>query len=131
MEDKEEFWSEVEEVYRSVPREERVVIGADLNGHVGEGNGGEEEVMGKYGVGERNAEGQMVVDFSKRTEMAVVNTYFKKKEGHRITYKSGGRSTQVDYILCRRGNLKEFGDCKVVPGESVAKQHRVLIGSKG
>ncbi|KAK4307644.1 hypothetical protein Pmani_020601 [Petrolisthes manimaculis] len=76
-------------------------------------------VMGKYGVGERNA---------KRTEMAVVNTYFKKKEEHRITYKSGGRSTQVDYILCRRGNLKEFGDCKVVPGESVAKQHRVLIG---
>ncbi|KAK4328611.1 hypothetical protein Pmani_000982 [Petrolisthes manimaculis] len=79
----------------------------------------EKEVMGKYGVGERNA---------KRTEMAVVNTYFKKKEEHRITYKSGGRSTQVDYILCRRGNLKEFGDCKVVPGESVAKQHRVLIG---
>ncbi|KAK4323664.1 hypothetical protein Pmani_005638 [Petrolisthes manimaculis] len=79
----------------------------------------EKEVMGKYGVGERNA---------KQTEMAVVNTYFKKKEEHRITYKSGGRSTQVDYILCRRGNLKEFGDCKVVPGESVAKQHRVLIG---
>ncbi|KAK4305270.1 hypothetical protein Pmani_022829 [Petrolisthes manimaculis] len=68
--------------------------------------------MGKYGVGERNA---------KRTEMAVVNTYFKKKEEHRSGYKSGGRSTQVDY-------LKEFGDCKVVPGESVAKQHRVLIG---
>ncbi|KAK4298997.1 hypothetical protein Pmani_028704 [Petrolisthes manimaculis] len=51
----------------------------DLNGHVGEGNGGDEEVMGKYGVGE---------------------------------------------------TLKEFGDCKVVPGESVAKQHRVLIGRR-
>ena len=49
--------------------------------------------MGRYGFGERNAEGQMVVDSSQRMEMAVVNTYFKKKEEHRITYKSGGRST--------------------------------------
>ncbi|XP_065675781.1 uncharacterized protein LOC136091988 [Hydra vulgaris] len=59
--------------------------------------------------------------------MAVVNTYFKKKEEHRVTYNSGGRGTQVDYILCRRRNLKEFSDCKVVPGESVAKQHRMVI----
>ena len=34
-------------------------------------------------------------------EMAVVNTYFKKREEHRVTHKSCGRSTQVDYIICR------------------------------
>ena len=38
----------------------------------------------------------MVVDFVTRMEMAVVNTYFKKREQHRVTYTSGGRSTQVD-----------------------------------
>ncbi|MGL4897557.1 MAG: hypothetical protein ACRC31_03910, partial [Cetobacterium sp.] len=53
---------------------------------------------GRFGVRERNNEGQMVVDFAKRMEMAVVNTYFQKREEHRITYKSGGRRTQVDYI---------------------------------
>ena len=58
--------------------------------------------------------------------MAVVNTYFMKKEEHRITYKSGGRCTQVDYVLCRRCNLKEVRDCKVIAGESVARQHRVV-----
>ncbi|KAK3524816.1 hypothetical protein QTP86_007596 [Hemibagrus guttatus] len=40
---------------------------------------------------------------------------------------SGGRRTQVDYILCRRGNLKEISDCKVVVGESVARQHRMVV----
>ncbi|MCI4382172.1 hypothetical protein PGIGA_G00260710 [Pangasianodon gigas] len=69
----------------------------------------------------------MVVDFAKRMDMAVVNTYFQKREEHRVTYKSGGRSTQVDYILCRRGNLKEISDCKVVVGESVARQHRMVV----
>ncbi|KAK3556632.1 hypothetical protein QTP70_010826 [Hemibagrus guttatus] len=81
----------------------------------------------KFGVKERNLEGQMVVDFAKRMDMAVVNTYFQKREDHRVTYKSGGRRTQVDYILCRRGNLKEISDCKVVVGESVARQHRMVV----
>ncbi|KAK3556613.1 hypothetical protein QTP70_010810 [Hemibagrus guttatus] len=78
----------------SIPTGERVVIGADFNGHVGEGNTGDEEVMSKFGVKERNLEGQMVVDFAKRMDMAVVNTYFQKREEHRVTYKSGGRRTQ-------------------------------------
>ncbi|KAK3519256.1 hypothetical protein QTP70_023102 [Hemibagrus guttatus] len=127
LEEKERFWSELDEVMESIPTGERVVIGVDFNGHVGEGNRGDEEVMGKFGVKERNLEGQMVVDFTKRMDMAVVNTYFQKREEHRVTYKSGGRRTQVDYILCRRDNLKEISDCKVVVGESVATQHRMVV----
>ncbi|XP_051782811.1 uncharacterized protein LOC127527635 [Erpetoichthys calabaricus] len=83
--------------------------------------------MGRYGVKERNEEGQRIVDFAKRMDMAFVNTYFKKREEHRVTYKSGGRCTQVDYILCRRVNLKEIEDCKVVAGEIVVKQHRMVV----
>ncbi|KAK3510972.1 hypothetical protein QTP70_027796, partial [Hemibagrus guttatus] len=95
LEEKERFWSELDVVMESIPTGERVVIGVDFNGHVGEGNTGDEEVMGKFGVKERNLEGQMVVDFAKRMDMAVVNTYFQKREEHRVTYKSGGRRTQV------------------------------------
>ncbi|KAK3565745.1 hypothetical protein QTP86_015006 [Hemibagrus guttatus] len=82
LEEKERFWSELDEVMESIPTGERVVIGADFNGHVGEG---------KFGVKERNLEGQMVVDFAKRMDMAVVNTYFQKREEHRVTYKSGAK----------------------------------------
>ncbi|XP_061647396.1 uncharacterized protein LOC133486382 [Phyllopteryx taeniolatus] len=85
--------------------------------------------MGKYGFHERNLEGQMVVDFAKRMQMAVVNTFFSPQRGRNIglTYKTRDRSTQVDYILCRRCYLKEVTDCKVVVGESVARQHRMVV----
>ena len=69
----------------------------------------------------------MVVDFGKRMDLAIVNTYFKKKDEHRVTYKSGGKSTQVDYVMCRRRNLKEMCDCKVILNECVAKQHCMVV----
>lgn len=34
--------------------------------------------LGECGIKERNAEKQIVVDFAKRMEMVVVNTYCKK-----------------------------------------------------
>ncbi|KAK3528447.1 hypothetical protein QTP70_000142 [Hemibagrus guttatus] len=110
LEEKERFWSELDEVMESIPTGERVVIGAHFNGHVGEGNTGDEEVMGKFGVKERNLEGQMVVDFAKRMDMAVVNTYFQKREEHRVTYKSGAeviRETGRKVLGVSSGRRKE------------------------
>ncbi|KAK3524727.1 hypothetical protein QTP86_001653, partial [Hemibagrus guttatus] len=98
LEEKERFWSELDEVMESIPTSERVVIGADFNGYVGEGNTGDEEVMGKFGVKERNLEGQMVVDFAKRMDKGVVNTYFQKREEHRVTYKSGDLEKAYDRV---------------------------------
>ena len=47
------FWTYLDDVVESIPNEERVVIGADFNGHVGEGNRGDENVMGRYGMATR------------------------------------------------------------------------------
>ena len=77
---------------KSVSKQERIVLGSNLNEHVGEGNIGNEEIMGRYGVGTRNKEGSIVVDFAKRMYLAIVNTYFKKKDEHGVTYKSGGKN---------------------------------------
>ena len=94
---------------------------------MGEENIGNEEVMGRYSAGIRNKEGSMVVDFGKRMDLVIVDTYFKKKNEHRMMYKSGRKSTQVDYVMCRRRNLKEMCNCKVIVNECVTKQHRMVV----
>ena len=119
MEEKNNFWEDLDGLIESVSKEERMVIGADFNGHVGKGNIGDDKIMGNAGT--RNKERSMVVDFGKRMYLAIVNTYFKNKDEHRVTYKSGGKSTQVDYVMCRMRNLKEMCDCKVIVNECVLK----------
>ena len=84
---------------------------------------------GQTRIREKNNEGQAVVDFAKRRELAITNTSFVKKPTHGVTYSSGGRSSQVDYIMVRRRRIKEVVDTKVVVGESVAKQHRIVVSA--
>ena len=57
-EEKDTFWTDLDEVMESIPKEERLVIGADFNGHVGEGNRGDANVMVRYGDKARKAEGR-------------------------------------------------------------------------
>ena len=57
MEEKNDFWEDLDGLIESVLKEERIVLGADRNRHVNEGNIGDEEIMGRYGAGTRNMKG--------------------------------------------------------------------------
>ena len=69
---KEAFWLDLHEIVEKIPKNERIVVGADLNGQIKEGNNGDEKCMGRHGLGKRNNEGQ--ADFAKRMELAISNT---------------------------------------------------------
>ena len=57
----------------------------------------------------------------------IVNTLFKKRDSHLITYASGDNRTQIDYILIRRSLRKYIRDVKVIPGDECFPQHRLLV----
>ena len=80
MEEKNDFWEDLNGLIESISKEERIVSGADLNGHVAKGNIGDEEIMGRYGAGTRNKEGSMVVDFGKRMDLAIDCQYLFEEE---------------------------------------------------
>ena len=46
MEKKNNFWEDLDGLIESASKQQRVVLGADLNGHVGEGNIGDKKIMG-------------------------------------------------------------------------------------
>ena len=71
-----------------------VVFGlGDFNGHVGEEIEGFEGVHGGNGKGQRNAEGRMLLEFCDERELCVANTWFKKTDKRKITFKSGNNES--------------------------------------
>ncbi|KAH1222102.1 Craniofacial development protein 2 [Glycine max] len=121
------FWEDLEGVLQDIPQGEKVFLGGDLNGHVGSMARGFEGVHGGFGLGEMNGEGKSILEFSEALDLSIANTWFKKREEHLITYKSGGTCSQIDFFLIRKSDRKYCLNCKVIPGESLTTQHRVLV----
>eukprot|EP00262_Sarcandra_glabra_P012088 TRINITY_DN3039_c0_g2_i3.p1 TRINITY_DN3039_c0_g2~~TRINITY_DN3039_c0_g2_i3.p1 ORF type:complete len:402 (+),score=55.32 TRINITY_DN3039_c0_g2_i3:275-1480(+) len=124
---KQEFWQSMDELVQGIPNSESIVIGGDFNGHVGKMRNGYERIHGGYGFGERNEMGGAILDFAVAFDLAIANTFFKKKDEHLITFKSGANRTQIDYFLVRRREWANCKDCKVIPGECLTTQHRLIV----
>lgn len=58
----------------------------DVNGHVGEEADGFEGMHGGYGFGDRNVEGDMLLEFGEAMEFVILNTCFKKEIAKMVTY---------------------------------------------
>uniref|UniRef100_A0A914WGK5 Uncharacterized protein n=1 Tax=Plectus sambesii TaxID=2011161 RepID=A0A914WGK5_9BILA len=126
-EDKADFWQLLNGVMQAVLAEEQVLVLEDLNGHLGAARAGYEHVHGGHAIGNRNQEGEDVLAFALAYNMALTNTYFKKKDEHLETYSSSGIKTQINFCLVQRTQFSLVTNAKVIPGEAVAPQHRLLI----
>jgi len=63
-------------------------------------------VHGGFGWGQRNRDGERMLDLADSCDLVVGNTFFKKDAEKLITYKSGDRATMIDYMLVQKTVLK-------------------------
>ena len=80
-----------------------------------------------HGVGTPNEEGIKVLDFATVYKVRILNTSYQKRKNHLVIYSSGGRETQIEYIMLRKEHASECRHCKVLPSEAITTQHRILI----
>lgn len=124
---KDEFWDDLIRVVGGVDDREMVILGGDLNGHVGAESQGFEGVHGGHGFGARNREGERVLEFGEAMDMIVCNTMFVKDRNKLITYTSGEGRSQIDYFMVRKRDRKHVWDVKVIPSEECVQQHKLLV----
>ncbi|XP_078172001.1 uncharacterized protein LOC144566019 [Carex rostrata] len=124
---KKEFWEDLDGMVRGVPSSEKLFIGGDFNGHVGTTSGGFERVHGGFGYGDRNQEGEEILNFVVAYDLMLANTFFRKRQSRIVTFSSGQHSSQIDFVLTRREDKRACVDCKVIPGECVVSQHQLLV----
>jgi exonuclease III len=84
-----QFWEELDALVSSVPISEKFFIGGDFNGHVGSTRVGFDGVHGGFGYGSRNQEGEGILNFALVYDLIIVNTLFRKRVSHLVTFSSG------------------------------------------
>ena len=124
---KRKFWEELKEVIQSMPQTERLFLGGDFNGYIGTRVDGHLLTHGGFGYGARNDGGVALLDFAVAYDLTIVNSLFKKKVGHLVTFRTCNTKTQIDFFLTRAGTRRLCKDCKVIPSEHQGTQHRLLV----
>jgi hypothetical protein len=127
-EEKDDFWDKLIALTSSISGGEVILLGGDLNGHVGSRSDDYVGVHGGFSFGTRNVEGERILEFGDAMEMVVCNTLFKKEDKKLVTYESGGVSSTIDYLLMRKCDKRMVTNVKVIAGEEVVSQHRLLVG---
>ena len=124
--EKERFYGELETACE-VAQDELLVVGGDMNGHVGQGQGDFVGVHGGNGLGARNEGGTRLLEFAAENGMVVANTLWERSDRRLVTYESGESRTQVDYVLARESDVPRIRDVFVVGEIECARQHRLVV----
>jgi hypothetical protein len=69
------------------------------------------------------------LNFALAYDLIVANTLFRKRVSHLVTFSSGQYCSQIYFILVRREDMRACLDCKVIPGECVVPQHKLVVAN--
>ena len=72
--------------FHSVSLSNILIICSDMNAKTGSGHQLCPSVIGKYGKGQINNNGQQLIEMCSRNELYITNTFFDHKMAHRTTW---------------------------------------------
>jgi exonuclease III len=125
-----QFYKELEEAYDYERRSTDIImIAGDFNAKLGRRELGEETIMGNYGIGNRNTNGEELAEFLVKTGIYPANTHFKHRKMQIATWHGGrpaaksrkplerrnpGLHNQIDYMLVTRRNIRLVTNCRAI-----------------
>ena len=128
-EEKEEFYESLRAVVENVRQHDMLILMGDFNAKVGREDGIWREVMGAFGVGARNNNGQRLLEFCAEHRLSITNTGFKHKIEHKATWISPDGTTRnlIDYIIVNKARRSTVLDTRVFRGCKVPSDHKLVV----
>jgi len=128
----EEFYDQLQEELNSIPASDIVVVTGDFNAKVGAREEGEEGAVGRFGLGQRNGRGDMLVDFCCANNLCITNTFYRQaKENRYWTWESpdGKIRNQIDYILVSKRLQGSVRNSRAYPSAEVGSDHQLVLAN--
>lgn len=122
----EEFYQHLDEAVNDTSKNDWQIVMGDFNAKIGVPQKQENDVMGPFGLGERNDRGRMLIEFSRKNELFITNSMFEKRASRRWTWTLGRGRNEIDFILIRKHQRSLVSDVSVVNNFKFNSDHRLL-----
>ena len=133
VEEKEKFYSDLQDTLDGVSEQDLLLIVGDLNARVGSTEWGGSSVSwpgvrGVHGAGKVNEAGAELLSFCALNELTIMNTHFKKNNIHKFTWQHPGSKQWhcIDYIIVRQKQRRLCRDVGVVRCADCWTDHKLL-----
>jgi hypothetical protein len=117
---------ELDALVSSVSISEKLFLRGDLNEHICSSRVGFDEMHMSFAYVNRNQEGEGILISNLAYDLIIANTLFERVS-HIVTFSSGQHCSQIDFILVRREDIHACLDCKVILGECVVTQYKLVV----
>ena len=125
----ESFYEDIEKAIKQLkPQDIKIIIG-DFNTKVG--NDRIDTIVGSFGLGEINEQGEKPVECCKEYNFVVMNIWFENHPRRCWTWKSPGDKTrnQIEYILIQEIYHNSITSCRSMPGADCGSDHIPVLGT--
>ena len=128
----EEFYEELENAIKKVPKKDIIIVQGDFNAKVGpdayENWAG---TVGQYGTGDTNDRGLRLLEFASSQRLTIGNTLYPHKLSRRTTWHApnGKTHNQIDFILTPRRFKSSINRAKTrtYPGADIGSDHDLVL----
>ena len=130
-ESKELFYGTLNDVIKTIPLQNKMLLLGDFNARVGRDYNSWENVIGKHGVGRENSNGTLLLSLCAQHGLIITNTMFQQADRHKTTWMHPGTKVwhMIDYVITRQRDATYVHHTRAMCGSSVWSDHR-LVRSK-
>ena len=117
VEEKQSFYEELKCEWDMYSADDLVMCLGDINGYVDRHIHGLNGVPEGHGVGQRKLEGRMLLEFCLKKELCVSDTWLKREEKRKVTFRIGENETEIDLVLINKEHRRLIQNVNTIPGE--------------
>ena len=126
-----QFYQQLDSTLKTVPKEDKIMLLGDFNARVGQDDEIWNGVLGKFGTGRSNSNGELLLSICTEHQLVITNTCFKHKASHKNSWMHP-RSKHwhlIDFIITRQRDLCDIRDTRAMRGANCSTDH-IIIKSK-
>ncbi|KAL4717965.1 hypothetical protein ACJJTC_013004 [Scirpophaga incertulas] len=128
-ETKNDFYSLLTATLKNIRKQDIVIVMGDLNAKVGTDNSGCERHMGTNGLGTRNENGELFLEFCQTNDLTIGGTLFIHGDHHKYTWNSpdGVTKNQIDHLAISSIWRTSLLDVRNRRGADIDSDHHLVV----